>query len=381
MSTFKVPLTRVSAILPHPNADRLEIAKVYEWLVVTGKGNFKPGDLVAYFPVDSVLPLELEMKLFPADSKIQLTKHRIRSIKIRGHISQGMIISPADLRTELSFGVFAEEDDISAVLGITKYEPPEKDLPAHMQMGPGRKKRKDNPNFHKYHEIENFKYYDRIFQDGEEVYISEKLHGTSFRCGWVKAEANSLWRKALKFLKLLPEWEFCYGSRTVQKQWRWLHRGYYEKDVYTLMVKQYGLKERLPKGLSLYGEIVGHGIQKNYNYGHPPGAWSLYVYDVKRGDDWLGYPEFAAAIKVLNYVAPNVDLIPKLEAVPCLYVGPASKEVFDKHRDGDSLVGGQKVREGIVIKPVQETKCCVGRKVLKYISDAYYLQRDGSDFH
>lgn len=378
MSTFKVPMTRVSAILPHPNADRLEIAKVYEWLVVTGKGNLKTGDPVVYFPVDSILPQELEMKLFPADSKIKLEKHRIRSIKIRGHISQGMIVSANTLRKELSAGAFDDEDDVSALLGVTKYEQPERDLPAHMRLGPGKKKRKDNPNFHKYNDIENFKWYDRIFQDGEEVYISEKLHGTSFRCGWVRTEANTFWKRLLKLLRLLPEFEFCYGSRTVQIQWKWRHRGYYAKDVYTKMVKQYNLKERVPKGMSLYGEIVGHGIQKNYEYGHAPDQHSLYVYDLKRDDTYLGADEFLSEMMLLNvYLGTQMPL----NTVPTLFLGPYTREVLDSFRDGDSRVGGQKVREGVVIKARTETNSCVGRKVLKYISDGYYLLKDGTDFH
>jgi hypothetical protein len=50
-------VVRISSIIPHPNADRLDIATIegMAYQVVTAKGNFKPGDLAFYFPIDSVI--------------------------------------------------------------------------------------------------------------------------------------------------------------------------------------------------------------------------------------------------------------------------------------------------------------------------------------
>jgi hypothetical protein len=45
------------------------------------------------------------------------------------------------------------------------------------------------------------------------------------------------------------------------------------------------------------------------------------------------------------------------------------------------MVPEQKVREGVVLRPVVETKCHIGRKVLKLISDDYLLREDNTDFH
>jgi tRNA-binding EMAP/Myf-like protein len=101
MSTHKVEVVQIDEVLKHPNADRLELAKIMGWQVVIGKGNFKVGDLAAYIPVDSILSESLEARLFPPDSKIKLNKHRVRSIKIRGQMSQGMIIPLKDVNAEL----------------------------------------------------------------------------------------------------------------------------------------------------------------------------------------------------------------------------------------------------------------------------------------
>jgi RNA ligase (TIGR02306 family) len=74
-SGYKVPLTQILEIKEHPNADRLEIAVVYGFEVVVGKGSYKTGDTVIYIPIDSILPQDLEDHLFPEGSKIKLTKH------------------------------------------------------------------------------------------------------------------------------------------------------------------------------------------------------------------------------------------------------------------------------------------------------------------
>lgn len=394
MSTFKVPLTTIKEVLPHDNAERLEVVKVYDWLVVTGKGKFRAGDKVVYVPVDSILPQDVEDHLFPPDSKIKLNKHRVKSIKIRGHISQGMVVAPQELEemSSLLLGVGAsdEETDLAPVLGITKYEPPVKELPQAMRV---KRKRAVNPHFPKYADIENFKWYDRTFKDGENVYISEKLHGTSFRAGWFRNEPNTLWKKVKKFFGCLPEWEFCWGSRQVQIQCKLYHKGYYEEDVYTKMVRQYNLQRRIPVGMAIFGEIVGDGIQKGYTYGCSKGEHRLYVYDVMKNGKYLDYdrepipgatelpcwhsdapeyePTFLQAIDVLD-----------LEPVPCLYVGPYSRQILETHRSGDSTIGGQKVREGVVLKSIkEESTASLNRKCLKVISDAYYLGQDNTEFH
>jgi len=374
MSEFKVPLTFVQTVKNHPNADRLDIVKIYDWEVVTQRGRYKPHDFVLYIPVDSILPRELEDKLFPPDSKIKLNNHRIRSIKLRGQISQGMIVDPHELLDDRTLAGYSIEADLSEKLGIKKYEPEEKSLPAHMQMKSPKKNA--NHSFRKYVDIENAKNYLRIFIDGEEVYISEKLHGTSARFGYFPTEVNTLRKRVLKFFGQLPEYEFCWGSRNVQIQMKGKHEGFYDIDLYTKISNQYDLKQHIPKGFGVYGEIVGDGVQKGYTYGCGRKEHKFYVYDVwnhKEGR-WLNYEEFDNAVNSMG-----------LEKVPKLYVGPYSKEIVDKLRTGDSEVTSkQKVREGIVVKPVVEEISSIGRKILKFINDDYYLkqaQEDGTEFH
>jgi RNA ligase (TIGR02306 family) len=373
MSTLRAEVVQVNDVVKHPNADRLEVAQVMGWTVVVGKGRFKQGDEAVYIPVDALLPEELENKLFPPDSKIKLNKHRIRSIKIRGAMSQGLLVHKSEVGAD-SFGL---GHDVTQFLGVTKFEPPEPEFGG----GNGTRakvssKSQINPYFRKYTDIENIKHYHTVFQEGEMVYISEKLHGTSARYGWVPFhyEGNLGPLKALarrffsSFTSLVKTHQFVFGSRNVQ-----LHTGsrssWYKEDVYAKILKQEDLKSKLRAGECVYGEIVGHGIQKNYAYGCKEGEHKFFAYDVMVDGEWLSYYDFVAFCNQRG-----------IDRVPDLYVGPYSKAVELKHRDGDSTVGKQKIREGVVIKPLVEETTVLGRKVLKSISDAYYLE-DNSDFH
>ena len=90
-SGYKVPLTTIKEIKSHPNADRLDIAVVYGFEVVIGKDGYKVGDKVLYIPIDSIIPIDLERELFPEDSKIKLSRSRVKQIRIRKFPSQGML--------------------------------------------------------------------------------------------------------------------------------------------------------------------------------------------------------------------------------------------------------------------------------------------------
>jgi len=386
MSTHRVEVVKIDSIEVHPNAERLELAKIAGWQVVVGKNNFKSGSRALYIPVDSILPNSLEMRLFPPGSKITLKKGRVRSIKIRGQMSQGMIIPLTDLNDELiaqgklemlkdgGNAQFFEGEDWAEDIGVTKYEPPEPSVPSTMR-AKAASKNQINPNFKKYTDIENIKWYTNIFAEGEQVYISEKLHGTSARYGYIPRHFQGFMAPVrAAIMNFLAKWgivkshQFVFGSRNCQ-----LHTGtnksWYKEDVYTKILVQEDMKSKLRPGECIYGEIVGHNIQKNYTYGYKEGEHMFYAYDVMVDGKWLDFPAFE------RFCSER-----KFTPAPKLYVGPWSQEVHMKYRDGDSTIGGQKIREGVVIKPIVDAHSICGRKVLKSISDAYYLE-ENTEYH
>mgnify|MGYP001617660490 CR=1 FL=1 len=118
MSTFKVSIEKVVKVDNHPNADKLDIIQVLGWNLITAKNNFKEGDLCIYFPIDSILSSLVEIKLFGEGSKIKLSNHRIRTIKLRGAISQGLAAKFDLFKDELTGMSLKEGVDLTSKLYI-----------------------------------------------------------------------------------------------------------------------------------------------------------------------------------------------------------------------------------------------------------------------
>ncbi len=365
MSELKVEIVSIKEVLPHDNADRLAIAVIEGWACVVGKTQFKAGDKAIYIPVDSILSEKAENIIF-ADSKIQLNHHRVRTIRVRGKVSQGLLV---DLSKFPKLAKASIGTDVAEVLGITKYEPP---VPTYQQQVPGKRKKKlENPLFNKYTHLSNIKWYEESLNEGEQVAITEKIHGSNVRFGLLPTSANTFWKKILKFFKLLPDFEFVYGSHNVQLQNRSGYKGFYGEDVYGALAKKYDIASKLKPGEQIFGELYGSGIQKNYNYGCGQGEHKLVIFDVQVDGVWLDHE---ALVQWCQERA--------LPMVPVLYVGPYSKDVLDKLTVGPSvLCPAQKVREGNVTRPVHERFAAPGRVVLKSINPDYYLDDENTDFH
>ncbi len=110
----------IDEISNHNNANNLELANVLGWQVVIKKGEFKSGDKIIYLEIDSVCPAT-QWSLF-----LEKYKYRIKTIKIRGQLSQGLIL-PINLLGSENY-LYIKGDDVTKKLGITKYENPEEKL-------------------------------------------------------------------------------------------------------------------------------------------------------------------------------------------------------------------------------------------------------------
>lgn len=103
---------RVLNITPIEGADSIETAHVLGWQVVIKKGEYKVGDLCTYIQIDTVVP-ETEQFDF-----LRERKYRVRTIKLRKQISQGLIVP-------LPNGKFKEGDDVTDIIGVKKFEKPD----------------------------------------------------------------------------------------------------------------------------------------------------------------------------------------------------------------------------------------------------------------
>ena len=108
-------IQRIKALEPIPDADSIEKATVLGWQLVVKKGEFQVGDLCVYCEVDCLLPDRPEFEF------LKNRGSRIRTIRLRGQVSQG-ICFPLSI---LPAGTPIEEDlEVTELLDIVKFEPP-----------------------------------------------------------------------------------------------------------------------------------------------------------------------------------------------------------------------------------------------------------------
>ncbi len=372
MAELKVEIFKIDEVKEHPNADRLELAFIGGWQSVIPLGKFKKGDRVIYIPVDCILPHDVENILFPPGSKITLKKSRVRSIKIRGAMSQGMLEAPETLGLNPNIKVGT---DVADKLEIKKYLPPAKGMPSVMK---AKKKRHKNPDFKVYTDISHIKYYLKALE-GLMVFATEKVHGTNFRAGYVKYNAYNWWRKIYAWLLTrmdIRKYEFAYGSHRVELTRKGKRTtGFYDQNVYYMMSEQYKLREILKPGEVVYAEIYGWNIQKGYFYGCKENEWKMVVVDVMVDGKYLD-----------GYAAKDFCDERGLPFAPIVYVGEYDYKELDLicNNQGDASWLDpylERPIEGIVVKPAIDTLGYMGRMVFKWINDTYWLAKGNTDWH
>jgi RNA ligase (TIGR02306 family) len=191
-----VKLTTISNIKSHPNADTLEIAEIEGWQVVHKKGTFTIGDRVIFVPVDSIVPEKWAKEWEVYDYLGGKLHDRVRCVKLRGEPSYGFTVPiPTDLENKKT------GTDVKDYFCITKYEPPVRNSGNTAPQG---SPTKCHPLLHKYTDIDNLRNYTEMFQEGEEVIITEKIHGANFRVGLVdsKIQRKDTISKLLRFFRI-----------------------------------------------------------------------------------------------------------------------------------------------------------------------------------
>jgi hypothetical protein len=103
---------KITKLEPIDGADLIEKATVLGWEIVVKKGEYVVGALCVYIQIDTVVPDVPEYEF------LRERKFRVRTIKLRKQISQGLIVP-------LPAGKWSEGDDITETLGVKKYEKPD----------------------------------------------------------------------------------------------------------------------------------------------------------------------------------------------------------------------------------------------------------------
>lgn len=181
----------ILSIEPHINADRLELASVRGWQCVVKKGDFKVGDKVVFFEIDSFIPVSEEFEfLRPNCYKEHPTLgngFRLRTIKLRGELSQGLIMPYSIMDKIEGSEFFEQEHDVTEILGVQKYE-----IPESGRHGNNLKFGKRSSNFPSFIQKTDEERIQNLFQKVEKYYpdhewdVTEKLDGSSTTVAYYK---------------------------------------------------------------------------------------------------------------------------------------------------------------------------------------------------
>jgi RNA ligase (TIGR02306 family) len=123
------------------------------------------------------------------------------------------------------------------------------------------------------------------------------------------------------------------------------------------------------KKIALLGEIFGKGVQ-DLHYGMDKPAFR--VFDICVDDTYCNSVEFSILATVLG-----------VSTVPRVYTGPFDLTALEAVRDGETMLGGANIREGIVVRSATEARHEIhGRKICKMISPDYLTRKskDATEF-
>ncbi len=301
-------IQRIKVLEPIENADAIEKATVLGWQLVVKKGEFQVGDLAVYCEIDCLMPDK------PVFEFLKPRGMRVRTIRLRGQISQGICfplsILPPDFEIE-------EDADCTEVMGIEKYEPP---MPACLSgIAKGR-----FPSFIPKTDETRVQVLQRVLDKykGTKCYITEKVDGSSGTYFLNKGEFGVCSRN----LELLEDEENSF--------WKVAR----EMDVENKL-------RSLNGNFAVQGELIGEGIQDNKLKLRGQTIRFFNAFDIDRFE-YLPYEQF-------------FDLMIKLE----LPTVPLISSDYELENDIDSIIRMATIKskvcpdvwaEGIVIRPLNE---------------------------
>jgi hypothetical protein len=347
-------IQKITNLSPILNRDRILLAEInHGWHVIVGKDDFHTGDLCVYIEIDSVLPERSEFE------QARKRANRIRTMKMAGVYSEG-IAYPLSILPE---GDWKEGDDVTQLLGITKYdEYAGDDMPCRQVVKKnkytkwqlfwykifGFPKKKDDsfPSLVSKTDETRIQNVPDALKYKEPVVVTQKVDGAS--CTAVIEHTGFFF----------PKEKFTLASR---------NRSLSEKDNshYWRIAEEYDLQERMSlmleewgsPWLAIQGEVAGPAIQGNpdklkeldffvFNIIDPSGRWPT-----EKMAEWCYRYG-------LSYV-PIIDTN---------YILPDTVEEMLKYATGPSLLNPNELREGVVIRSKD------GQKSFKAVSPEYLVK-------
>jgi len=325
---------RIHNIVPIENADAIELAQIDGWQAVIKKGEYQVNDPVVYLEVDSWVPHELAPFLSKGKEPREFNGvkgERLRTVKLRGALSQGLILP---INVLVQDGVdgseypFIEGSDVTELLGIQKWEAP---IPTQLagQIRGNFPSEIPKTDQERVQNINLEEYVDEYYE------VTEKLHGSS--CTFY-LDTEGSFHVCSRNLDLKPDTNNAY----------W-------KAAYKFNVEQ-RMRDHSLFGYAIQGELCGTGINgNNYNLGLEFFAFDVY---------WVeeGYMKPVARRALIDKLS-----IPHVPAINPISKLPNSKEEILAQADAQSVLA-RCMREGLVYKSHSSAK------TFKVVSNKWLLR-------
>lgn len=339
---------KIVSLSPIEGADRIEVATVLGWQCVVKKGEFNVNDKVIYIEVDSIVPPKPEFEF------LKDRKYRVRTIKLRKQISQGLVLP----LSTLAKSYYKEGEDVTELLGIIKYDPQaqkeamEQDVRLKNPIVKFMSRYKwfrniflkrasgGFPSWIRKTDEERIQNMPQVFQEEYRnlFSVTEKLDGQSATY-FLKRRLNKSWIGD----KYLYEFGVC--SRN-------LRRGKPDNSSYWTIARKYNIervladisvKENL-EYLVLQGEIIGESIQANK---YKVSGYDFYAYN-------LVTPKGRLDTEVARDVLDEFDIktVPLIDIIQL----PSNIEELVKMSVGMSSLKNDTMREGLVFRSLRNNE-------------------------
>lgn len=311
----------ISEIQPHPNADKLELAKVLGYTCIIEKDRYRAGAAIVLIQPDTVLPDKPWAEMFKKRS------NRVKAMKLRGVYSFGIVMSPYDVLDAFffadQFGNFKDNigKEVSDLIGVTKYEVPmPQTLDAKCPLMYGLNKTDE----------ERYQNLTDVLPFGEIVDVTLKVDGQS---------ATYYCRKDPE----TNEWQTSVCSRSLELKKECLNNYTRAEAKYNILKKLQAYCESNNVSLALRGEVYGSGIQHHGVNPHSKLPLSFAAYSVFNLDT-LEYEN-----KGSKHYYQNVCRIIGVPEVDLLETTTLTPELIKHYAEDISEIDG-KPFEGVVIK-------------------------------
>ena len=331
-------IKRIQEIKLIEGADLICAYRVDGWWVVDQKEKYNVGDLVCYCEIDSFLPHTIAPFLSRGKEPREfegVKGEKLRTIRLKGQISQGLLlpfsIAMSNYEGEASSTDWVEDDDVTELLGILKYERP---LPAQLA---GQAKGNFPSFIPKTDEtrIQSLsKDLKRWSDQNLQVEISEKLDGSSMTVFF----RNNAMNDADNFIA-----EFGVCSRNLQLKET-------EGNSFWGAARKYNLEEKLTaldRNIAIQGELCGVGIQGNKYKLNDIDFYVFTIYDIDKGE----YLSSAERLELCEKLG--------LKHVPVLGTMTLENQTIDsllQLAENKSQLNVKTEREGLVFKGITDTR-------------------------